>query len=150
LRATYKCLQSSITGDLFTIIFEQAANIPHEDGLTLFLVLTSYTVSSSVQLSMNAIQPLMAFDPSKFKYEIPRINTSLLHLFVMALSPGRPLAKPERIQYILTTYVKICQPKYWASWVRTRTERVEDGTVVITSQTILNKAVLKYNKIKST
>jgi len=149
-RAMYKCLQRSITGDLFTIIFEQAANIPHEDGPTLFLVLTSYTVSSSVQLSMNAIQRLMAFDPAQFKYEIPRINTTLLHLFVMASSPGRPLAEPERIQYILTTYIKIRQPESWASWVRTQTERVEDGTSLITSQTLLNKAVLKYNKIKST
>lgn len=150
-RAMYKCLQRSITGDLFTIIFEQAANIPHEDGPLLFLMLTSYTVSSSVQLSMNAIQRLMAFDPAKFKYEIPRINTTLLHLFVMASSPGRPLAEPERIQYILTTYVKIRQPESWASWVRTQTERVEDGIPpLITSQTLLNKAVLKYNKIRST
>lgn len=148
-RAMYQCLKKSISGALFTIIFEQAANLPYEDGPILFLVLTDYTVSSTVQLSMNAVQRLMVFDPAFYKYEIPRINTSLLNLFLLAASPGHRLNEPERLQYILTIYLKIRQPESWASWVRTQTERVEDGALA-SSQVLLNKAVLKYNLIKST
>jgi hypothetical protein len=56
-RAMYKCLKSSITGDLRATVFDQVGNLPiHEDGPTLFKKLTDFTMAASLQLSMLSFQ----------------------------------------------------------------------------------------------
>jgi hypothetical protein len=48
-RVMYKCVKSSITGDLCATIFDQADNLPTtEDGPTLFKKLTAFTMVASL------------------------------------------------------------------------------------------------------
>lgn len=149
-RALYRCLKASITGDLRTTVFDQFANVPnHEDGPTLFLTLTSFTMASAIQLSMIASKNILEFDPAEHRFHIPTINTQLNHLFVLATTANRTLHNSERLQHIITVYSRIKQPESWAQWVRIQIDRIEDGTVTV-PQDFMNSAALKYTKISTT
>jgi hypothetical protein len=62
--ALYKCLKSSITGDLRATVFDQTDNLlATEDGPALFKKLTTFTMVASTQLSMLSFKNILEFDP---------------------------------------------------------------------------------------
>lgn len=148
-RALYHTLKSSITGDLRATMFDQAGNLPvHEDGPLLLLRLTSFTMASSLQLSIQSFSQLQNLDPSDFEFNISRVNTKLNHLFVLATTGQRQLGEPEKIVHTLTCYDRIKQPEQWAQWVRNKVDRFEDGDID-NCQALMNQATVKYSKISS-
>jgi hypothetical protein len=76
-RALYKCLKSSITGDLCATVFDQTDNLlpTTEDGPALFKKLTTFTMVASTQLSMLSFKSILEFDPSEHAFNIPRPST---------------------------------------------------------------------------
>jgi hypothetical protein len=66
--------------------------------------------------------------------------------FVLATTGTRTLDDPERIQHTLTVYQRIRQPEIWAQWVRNQVDAFEQGNITL-SQSFMNTAVIKYNKI---
>jgi hypothetical protein len=48
---------------------------------------------------------------------IGKINTQMLHLFVLATTGQRQLGEPEKLQHVLTCYTRIQQPAVWLTWV---------------------------------
>jgi hypothetical protein len=117
-RAMYKCVKSSITGDLRATIFDQADNLTTtEDGPTLFKKLITFTMVASLQLSMLSFKMILEFDPAVYKFHIPTINTKLNHLFILGTTRERTLQPTERIQHTLGVYAHIKQPEPWAQWI---------------------------------
>jgi hypothetical protein len=146
-RALYKCLKSSITGDLRATVFDQTDNLPTtEDGLALFKKLTTFTMVASTQLSMLSFKNILEFDPSEHAFNIPTINTKLIHLFVLATTRDRTLQDAEKIQHTIHAYSRIQQPELWAQWVRNQTDAFDEGRITV-CQAFMNSAVIKYNKI---
>ena len=146
-KAMFRCLKSSIKGDLKDTIFTQYENLPeHEDDISLFKQLTTFTTVASLQLSMISFQNILDFDPSDFKFNIPVINGKLIHLFVLATTQTRSLLPSERIQHTMNVYSKVLQPEAWAQWVRNKIDSFEIGTIV-DCQDFMNSAVMKYNQI---
>jgi hypothetical protein len=146
-KALYSCLKKSITGDLRATIFDQEGNLPQrEDGPTLFKMLTTFTMVASVQLSMLSFNKILSMDPAVYAFNIPKINTKLNHLFVLATTSERNLLASERIQHTLTAYSRIRQPELWAQWVRNQVDDFDAGTLT-NCQAFMNTAVIKYNKI---
>ena len=148
-KALYRCIETSISGDVRTTIFTQSENIPeHEDGIALLKQVTMFTAVSSIQLSNLSLQQILEFNPADLQFAIPSINTQLSNLFVLATTRSRNLDENERIQHTINAYTKILQPETWAQWVRNRTEEFESGRI-ISCQELMNSAVLKYKKIKA-
>ena len=148
-RALYSCLKSSITGDLKATLFDQAGNLPiHEDGPTLFIKLTSFTMTATLQLSMLSFKQILEFDPASCEFNIASVNTKLNHLFILATTSQRQLDDLEKIQHTITAYSRIKQPEQWASWVRIQVDRFEEGTIT-NCQAFMNSAAIKYVKISS-
>ena len=146
-KAMYRCLKASITGDLKTTVFDQIDNLPtHEDGPSLFKLLTSFTTISSLQLSMLAFRQILDFDPAEHNFKIATVNTKLNHLFVLATTPHRRLEDLERISHTLNAYARIKQPETWAQWVRNQVDEYDRGRIT-NSQDFMNQAIIKYNKI---
>jgi hypothetical protein len=146
-KSMHECLKKSISGDLRSNLFEQASNLMTEaDGPSFFKKMLSFTTVSSFQLSMMSFNQILQFDPGHYHFKVPTINTSLNHLFVLATTGTRTLDDPERIQHTLTVYQRIRQPKIWAQWVRNQVDSFEQGSIT-NSQSFMNTAVLKYNKI---
>lgn len=80
-RALNHTLKSSITGDLCATMFNQAGNLPaHKDGLLLLLCLTSFTMASSLQLSIQSFSQPQNLDLRDYEFNISRVNTKLNHL----------------------------------------------------------------------
>jgi hypothetical protein len=148
-RCLYHCVKQTLEGDIRETIFEQVANLPStEDGATLFKTITSLSMASSLQLTIQTIQQIQALDPSDFDYKISGINTRLVHLFLLASSVNRQLSEQEKIQHTLTTYAKIKQPEAWAQWVRAKVDAFDENQLTA-SQALMNAATLKQTKIKS-
>ena len=148
-RALYLCLKSSITGDLKATLFDQAGNLPlYEDGPTLFIKLTSFTMTATLQLSMLSFKQILEFDPTTCDFNIASVNTKLNHLFILATTSQRQLDDLEKIQHTITAYSRIKQPEEWASWVRIQVDRFEEGTIT-NCQAFMNSAAIKYVKISS-
>ena len=81
-RALYQACKKSLEGDIYTLIFQQDGNIPGlEDGVSLFYTIMTYTMPSSVRLSMDSMDRLYAYDPVTWKFNISAINKDLLSLF---------------------------------------------------------------------
>jgi len=146
-KAMFSCIKSSIEGDIKDTIFTQFGDLPsHDNGVSLFKRITSFTSVSSLQLSMLSFNNILTFNPHDFKYNIPIINKKLVHYFVLSTTSSRTLLDAEKIQHLLTVYGKILQPESWAQWVRNKLDDFEDGNI-IDCQDFMNKAVIKYNKI---
>lgn len=146
-RALYQCLKRSITGDLRATVFDQTDNLPAtEDGPTLFKKLTTFTMVASTQLSMLSFKHILEFDPSAHAFNIPTINTKLIHLFVLATTRDRILQESEKLQHTLHVYSRIQQPELWAQWVRNQVDAFDDGLITV-CQAFMNSAVIKFNKI---
>ena len=149
-KAMFKCIKSSIKGALKDTIFTQIGNMPtHSDGNTLFKTLTSFTTVASLQLSMLSFQNILDFNPFDWEFNIPVINGKLIHLFTLATTQSRVLAKSERIQHTVNVYSKILQPEMWAQWVRNKIDFFEEGGITV-CQDFMNSATMKYNKIACT
>jgi hypothetical protein len=74
----------------------QAGNLPtHEDGPKLFWKYTSFTMTSSLKLSIMSYNALTAFDPAEYDFDLPTINTKLSHLFVLSNTALRTLVHPR-------------------------------------------------------
>ena len=100
--ALFKCLESSIVGDLKYTIFSQSDNIStNEDGISLFKLLTIFTTVAPLQLSMISFNHILNFDPSEFNFSIPKINSKLINLFLLATTKTHKLLDSERIQHTL-------------------------------------------------
>lgn len=52
----------------------------------------------------------------------------------------------ERVQHTLNVYLRILQPEEWAQWARNQADEFDAGAIT-NSQTFMNSAVQKYNKI---
>ena len=146
-KAMFQCIKSSITGGVRDTIFAQSGNIPKvRDGIALFKKLTSFTSIASMQLSNMSLTAILEFNPLELKFNIPKINTKLSELFVLATTQTRKLDDQERIQHTLNTYSKILQPEIWAQWVRNHVNSFEEGKITV-CQDLMNTATIKYNKI---
>ena len=146
----YKCIKSSIKGDIRDTIFTQIGNIPTiADGVALFKKSTTFTSVASLQLSMLSFNSILSFNPFEHSFNIPTINSKLMHLFVLATTQHRNLDESERIQHTLNAYTKILQPEVWAQWVRNKLDSFEDGNITV-CQDFMNSATIKYNKIAAT
>ena len=146
-KAMYNCIKSSITGDIRDTIFTQLDNMPeNEDGVALFKKVTTLTTVSSLQLSLLSFNNILNFNPVDHGFNIPILNSKLLHLFVLATTSTRNLLDSERIQHTLNVYGKILQPEVWAQWVRNKVEDFEEGKIT-KCQDFMNTATIKYNKI---
>ena len=66
--------------------------------------LQNSTVVASLQLSLIALEKVLAFNPGKHKFNIAKINTELSALFVLATASHRALGQDERIQHTLKVY----------------------------------------------
>ena len=142
-RALFQACKRSLEGDIFTLVFQQDGNIPGtEDGVSLFFTVTTYTMSSSVRLSMDSMDRLYAYDPTTRKFNISLINKDLLSLFVLA----RDIPNNKKLHYVLMVYSKIKQPESWATWVRMETQHIESGAI-IDYQQFMNSAVMEQGKI---
>ena len=142
-RALYHACKKSLTGDIYTLVFQQDGNIPgQEDGISLFYTVTTYTMPSSVRLSMDSMDRLYAYDPAAQKFNISAINKDLLSLFVLA----RDVPNAKKLHYVLMVYSKIKQPESWATWVRMETQRIESGAA-IDYQQFMNSAVMEQGRI---
>ena len=96
--ALFKCLESSIVGDLKSTIFSQSDNIPTDEyEVPLFKLLTSFISVASFQLSMISFNQILNFEPSEFNFIIPKINLKLMTLFLLATNKTRKLLDSERI-----------------------------------------------------
>jgi len=110
----YKCISGSISDDIKTTVFSQVENVPtHEDGISLFKLLTTFTSIATVQVSIMSLQNILDFDPSEHKFKILDINTQLTNLFVLATTGSTILDPNERIFHTLAVYGKILQPESW-------------------------------------
>ena len=111
----YSCIKSSIQGDLKNTIFTQFKNIPdHDDGIALFKKLTTFTIVASMQLSMISFTNILNFSPSELLFNIPAINSKLLHLFILSTTSSRTIDDAKGISHTLNAYGKIVQPEAWA------------------------------------
>jgi len=148
-KAMYRAVKASLKNPLRGLIFNQFANTPqHEDGPSLFFLATSFSTTSTLQVSQDSFHKLIMLDPSDYEFNIPLVNTELSNLFVLATTPHRSLSENERIQHALTTYARIQQPQTWATWVATQQDNFDDNLITVGSQLFLNSAARKYNKIK--
>ena len=146
-QAMYRTLKSSITGTLSSSIFGQFGNAPiHEDGVGLWIKLTKFTLTSSLQMSVAAFDQIIHFRPEDHDFHVPTINSKLLNLFVLATTRHRELGDPEKLQHTITVYSRIKQPPLWATWVANQTDRIEEGTVTVL-QDFMNSAALKQAQI---
>ena len=112
----------------------------------LWICLTKFTITSSLQLSVTAFQEILEFDPEVYKFHIPSINTKLLNLFVLTTTPHQTVQDAKRIQHTVTVYGRIQQSQTWATWVANQVDHIEDGQVT-NHQDFMNSAALKYAKI---
>jgi len=145
--AMYKCLSQSITGELNTTMFDQEGNmLDHEDGPSLLSKLLSFTIASSLQLSIQSFEDLRNLDPADYSFNIPNINTKLNHLFILATTGQRSLLEPEKIQHTLTCYNRIKQPDAWSLWVQQQMDRFDKHDIT-NAQSFMNSAVVKYQKL---
>ena len=111
-KAMYHTLKLLINGMIKTTIFDQHENIPnHDDGPTLLILITQFTLSSAIQLLMLVFCQILNFGPFKHNYIVPAINTQLNHLVVMATTNNRSVSDAEKLQHIITMYDCIKQPK---------------------------------------
>jgi len=146
-RTMYACIKSSIKGDLKDAIFTQFENIPNYDnGMALFKKLITFTTVASLQLSMVSFTNILNFSPSDHQFNIPTINSKLIHLFILSTTSSSTLDNSERISHTINAYKKIMQPESWAQWARTKEDVFEEGNITV-CQTFMNAAVMKYNKI---
>ena len=107
-KAIFTCIKSSIKCDIKDTIFTQFGNIPtHTDGITLFKKLTTLTTVSSLQLSMISFQYTLGFSTFDHGFNIPAINSKLMHLFDLAKTHHCVFVDCEHIQHILHIYTKI-------------------------------------------
>ena len=67
---------------------------------------------------------------------------------MLATTRSRKLDHSKRIQHTLNVYGKILQPEPWAQWAQNRSDDFEND-VIKDCQTLMNAAILKFNKIVS-
>ena len=145
--ALYTCVKNSIEGTLQTTMFDQGGNLLEtQDGCSLLIRLLGFTTASSLQLSIDSLGRLQTFDPTSCNFDIGKINTQMLHLFVLATTGQRQLGEPEKLQHVLTCYTRIQQPAVWLTWVTNQIELFDAGQLT-NCQDFMNKADAKAKKI---
>jgi hypothetical protein len=148
-KAFYHCLKATLEGDIKATLFDQIGNLPTiEDGAALFKTITTFSLASSLQLTIKTISNIQALAPADCQFKVSTINTKLTHYFILASSGNRSLTEAEKIQHTLSTYAKIKQPESWAQWTRTKIDAFDDGTLS-TCQQLMNDATMKQLKITS-
>ena len=136
-----------MTGNLKTILFDQADNIPMiEDGNKLFKRMTELTSLATLQLSMLSFNNILHFDLAQYDFKIPIINTKLSQLFVLATTRECQLSQEEGVQHALAVYSRIKQPEEWAQWVCNQVEEFENGNIN-NCQDFLNSAAVRFARI---
>ena len=93
-----------------------------------------------------ALDAILQFNHLDLEFKIPKINTKLSELFVLATTKTRKLDDLEHIQHTLNVCAKTFQPESWAQWVRNSIDIFEEGGHKV-SQNFMNLATMKYNKI---
>lgn len=112
----------------------------------MFKRITTFTPVSSLQLSMLSLNNILIFDSHNYKYNIPVINSKIIHYFVLSTTSTCTLPEVKKIQHLLTVYGMILQPKTWLQWVRNNVADFEDGNIT-NCQDFMNKSIMKYNKV---
>ena len=136
-------------GNLQSTVFLQLRNLQaHEDGLAFWKKLMDFTSIASLQLSNLASCQILEFDPEMHKFNVPAINTKLMHLFILVMTLHHALTEGECIQHLHSTYANIKQPEQWAQWVCIQEDKFKDGALTV-SQGFMNLVSVKYNKIAS-
>ena len=95
-----------------------------------------------------ALDAILQFNYLDLEFKIPKINTKLSELFVLATTKTRKLDDLEHIQHTLNVCAKILQPKSWAQWVRNNIDIFEEGNHKV-CQDFMNLATMKYSKIST-
>ena len=86
--AFYAMLYKSVTGTIHDTIFKQAQNLPSEKSSVAILKLfTLFTIVTSLQRSILSLDQIMSLLMLKYNYIIPKINTKLAHIFLLARTP---------------------------------------------------------------
>ena len=138
-----------VTGTICDTVFEQVQNLPtNKDGVALFKLLTFFTVVASLQLLILSFNQIISLLPSTVDYVFFAINANLTHISLLARTPTRVLKDAEKIQHTLTMYGCIKHPATWNTWVLTKNNDFEEGTITI-YQNFMNQAFIKYKKIST-
>ena len=99
-KAMFKWIKLSIKGDFRDTIFTQFGNLPaQEDGIGLFKQLTTFTTVASLQFSMISFQNILNFSPSLHDFCILKMNSKLIHLFILATTQSLTILDAEMIQH---------------------------------------------------
>ena len=146
-KAFYTMLTKSVTKTIRDTVFEHAKKLPSDkDGFELFKLFTSFTIIASFQPSILSFNQITSLLPSTYDYVIPKINTKITHMFLLARTPTHVLDDAGDIQLILTVYGRIKQPAVWYLWFLTKNNYFEDGYISI-CQSFMKQAVIKYTNI---
>ena len=81
----------------------------YEDGVALCKKITTFTIVTSLQLSMLSFNNILNFNPLNCQLNILTINSKLIHLFILATTSTRILLDSNIIQHNLNVYGKILE-----------------------------------------
>ena len=84
-----------------------------------------------MQLSLRSFTKILEFNSFDHNFNIVKINSQLIHLFVLATTQHRTLDESERIQHTLNAYSNILQPEVWEQWVRSKVDVFEEGSILV-------------------
>ena len=98
---------------------------------------------------MSAFKNILNFNPTDYIYHIPKMSTTLNHLFVIANTSICVISTEEQLHPIVTSYSHICQPESWEQWFRNQIDDFEDGKIT-NPQEFMNQVSLKFYRICNT
>ena len=142
-------LYKSFTRTIRDNVFEKSQNLlTNKYDVALFNIFTTFTTGASLQLPIFSFNQITILLLLTYGYLIPIINTKLTHMFLLAHTHTCILYDSEHIQNTLTVYSCIKQSAAWHSWVLTKNDDFEYGSITI-CQNFMNQAAVKYVKIST-
>ena len=137
-KAMFECIAASLTGRIKSLLFEQAGNLPVEDGPMLFIKAITCSQAIGTAATIDSMRRLDNFDPASVKYDIVEVNTTMFNLLNQAAAiSGRAFSNDVQVAYLIKTYERIKQPDSWVRWVET--QRAKNPPPVV--QELANDAV---------
>ena len=137
-KAMFECIATSLTGRIRSLLFEQAGNLPREDGPILFIKAITCSQAIGTAATIDSMRRLDNFDPATVKFDIIEVNTTMFNLLNQAAAiSGRAFSNDVQVAYLIKTYERIKQPDAWVRWVET--QRAKNPPPVV--QELANDAV---------
>ena len=120
-KAMFECIAASLTGRIHSLLFEQAGNLPIEDGPLLFIKAITCSQAIGTAATIDSIRRLDNFDPATVGYDIIKVNTTMFNLLNQAAAiSGKAFSNDMQVAYMIKTYERIKQPEAWVRWVETQ------------------------------